>query len=1195
MQGVSTSRAPRMTRGWFRGAVRNLRVGGCLAGLILFPALASSQTIAVTSPTASQTLSGTSFTFACSLSSLPNAASVEWFVNGVSQGIVWAAPWSLAWNTNNIFNSALPWHSVYAVARDVFGNTLATSAAVNFEVYNSYLDPASNISCGTIATSTPLTSSWSGTVTITVPITGTFAAHQKSLYALVDGDFRVYNQIDQTTTNWVISVNTKMFPNGTHIVTVLPRDEQAGTGTSDGYPFCQWEQQITFNNGTGTPMELLVSPKEWVIAPSATQQLSPIIDNTDGTTQAAAAPSYASNSLPVCTVNSSGLVTGVAYGTCTITVTSSGYSRTIYGYVASTNSIPHLGTDGALHTTWDPGVSTWFSSIFQSTPNTSLADPFHTVAQYLLPYQQAGYNAYEAPPMSSASWGTSQTAWQAAVNSYISTIAGYLSPYNLYWHAQMTPELSTCGNGVATACGTGSSVLYSGTRGICATYSPVCWTYLAQQMLASGRLMGFSSQDEGNSNYYYPNFGTGVIGSTGAPTQITCTTSAPNTWNVTWPSPGPDYNGTLAFNIEGATTNAILNNTIGGSNYTMTNIVAGSGFSFTGPSCSGGNVTVNAASDPGLTVNIFGFEWDANNTDYVRNGDYTGIVSLIHAASPSPAVAGSVQAGASTISQIGWMGNCSSPPGYGDYVEMYDSADNIAFSDPQHAWVQDFRTSGGQELGNNYRNFWNNMCSPRAFLVKSEGTPLDYGIQGLTLAITNIAGPLVTFAVSPNISTVYSSISRATISGSSNSYFDVNVLIDSCPTSLTCNISLAVPSSVGLANSGPGTITFQDESTFTNVTLVESGNQLGMECSGGGTCSGPSVNDKAGETFTYTCTSSCTGSPGYYASTTFILYGCPVVAPVAGAPGTAGCPNPSQMFMREVPPPSQTSGTASAVIYQNNSYTKGVNHNSSETVGGLNWPFASVFYAAVLGAAGHRFYQAGADYTLNSLTGNGLLTYGSTSNSTVQSGASPIYNNGETKAIDTFWAVASANLILRRFATTGYLFQSRSGAPDIGYNIESSLRKGSKGNLLLTLNLQDGPQTRTVDLTNCAVSGQPTIRYTVNWQSITVFPLTLGATSDTPTYPASGAVIYLCSNNAANEYNPPTISARLADVPGASQIVVRYSHVPYELPETTSNAVNCGTGTCTLPVDRQIGPIYYRLYYLNSGGAILATSDVQSL
>ena len=80
----------------------------CLAALMLLSCPAFSQSIVVTSPTASQTLSGTSFTFAASLSSLPNVVSVEWFVNGVSQGIVWSAPWSLAWNTNDIYTRPRP-------------------------------------------------------------------------------------------------------------------------------------------------------------------------------------------------------------------------------------------------------------------------------------------------------------------------------------------------------------------------------------------------------------------------------------------------------------------------------------------------------------------------------------------------------------------------------------------------------------------------------------------------------------------------------------------------------------------------------------------------------------------------------------------------------------------------------------------------------------------------------------------------------------------------------------------------------------------------------------------------------------------------------------------------------------------------------------------------------------------------------
>ncbi len=168
------------------------RILGCLSILILLSCPAFSQSIAVTSPAASQTVSGTSFTLACSLSSLLNAQSVEWFVNGLSQGVVRSAPWSLAWNTNNVYNSATAWHTVYAVARDALGNILATSPVVNFGVYNSYLEPSSYIGCGAITSSTALTSPWSGTVTITVPIVGSNASNLKLAYGVVAGDIRVY-------------------------------------------------------------------------------------------------------------------------------------------------------------------------------------------------------------------------------------------------------------------------------------------------------------------------------------------------------------------------------------------------------------------------------------------------------------------------------------------------------------------------------------------------------------------------------------------------------------------------------------------------------------------------------------------------------------------------------------------------------------------------------------------------------------------------------------------------------------------------------------------------------------------------------------------------------------------------------------------------------------------------------------------
>jgi hypothetical protein len=41
---------------------------------------------------------------------------------------------------------------------------------------------------------------------------------------------------------------------------------------------------------------------------------------------------------------------------------------------------------------------------------------------------------------------------------------------------------------------------------------------------------------------------------------------------------------------------------------------------------------------------------------------------------------------------------------------------------------------------------------------------------------------------------------------------------------------------------------------------------------------------------------------------------------------------------------------------------------------------------------------------------------------------------------------------------------------------------------------------------------------------------------------------------------------------------------------------DCGNAaTCQLNVDRTVGTVFYRLFYLNSSNAVIATSDIQTL
>ena len=102
-----------------------------------------------------------------------------------------------------------------------------------------------------------------------------------------------------------------------------------------------------------------------------------------------------------------------------------------------------------------------------------------------------------------------------------------------------------------------------------------------------------------------------------------------------------------------------------------------------------------------------------------------------------------------------------------------------------------------------------------------------------------------------------------------------------------------------------------------------------------------------------------------------------------------------------------------------------------------------------------------------------------------------------------------------------------------------------------------------------------------------------GTTTDTPTWPAAGAVDYICSNNEAAEYSPPAMSVRLADVANATQVLVRYGVTPYALQNGLANVFSLGTGSGTVPWYGG-STMYYQIQYLNSSGVVLAQGGVQT-
>jgi hypothetical protein len=177
-------------------------VGGLTASLL-------GQSITVSSPTANQTINGfAGFAFSAMTSGLPNLASVKYTVDAYDHGVSRDAPYSLQWNTFQVFNGP---HQVVATAYDAGGSVLAVSDAVPFTVANTWPIPWNPTMA--VSTSTPLTSTWSGIVNVTATFSGSGAADSKTVIIWIDGVKQI------SFTGWAavsaVSLSTRCsFPTG---------------------------------------------------------------------------------------------------------------------------------------------------------------------------------------------------------------------------------------------------------------------------------------------------------------------------------------------------------------------------------------------------------------------------------------------------------------------------------------------------------------------------------------------------------------------------------------------------------------------------------------------------------------------------------------------------------------------------------------------------------------------------------------------------------------------------------------------------------------------------------------------------------------------------------------------------------------------------------------------------------------------
>ncbi len=1161
------------------------------------PFLACAQTITVTSPTTNQTLSGTSVTLSVTYSSVPALHTVEYQVNGERMCISLASPFSCAWNTYYVVNG--PYNNIVAVARDAFNNTLATSAAVPFTVSNVLPESASQLALA-ISTSTPITSSWSGSVTITATISGSNAASHCTtsgsntckLQIFVDG--KLQGTIFNITGTSTYSLNTMQFDNGLRTVVINLMDNSNPTGGQGGAwnQVAQWEQQITFANGT-TAMELRANAREIFLCTTA-QLLCPTSFtltatqvNTDESTQPATSPTYSSSNTAAATVSSSGVVTAVAVGNSELTITSGSLTRNVWVFVNTQNVLPHFGSDGSILTAYNPAKSLFETGVFES--NTGLTDTTYPPwTSFQAEYAAAGFNTVEIGIGNTPSGGEAESAFDSAQTSYVSSQVSLLAPYGLY--------AGLIGDGITR----GNEQMYNITRSTGSAYVTPAVQYIFNSWLNNRTLYAIMQDEVQATNGNAPLQGSLQIGNNGF-TQIacesgsTCTVTLPN-WTFATLCGGAGNGG---FIITGSGVPGLdFNTTSGAPQPYVSQGVDTDHFTFPTPSGIE-TVTYTSSTNPNLTIEPLAESgYDASTScngfpcpgppcgnsagplvDWVHGHAFAVFMGWANNVTGRVKMSWPPDEGASAQAVTNWMGDSR----MSDFANIYTTSLNGQYL-ANHFHLSDMLSGVGDSVRNKYANV--QRLAP--IVLNPSGSNVTWGLQGYSVAVTSIANDVITFSAPHGITTIVPGDTRLSITGNSNSTFNTNYYVRSVLNATQLRVVYQCTTQSGLNDSG-GVVTFQDGTIYGN------GGAEGSAMDGPATgCPGNlTINNntpttfvnKRGQTFTM---SGVTGTNASYFNSTTFFY---------DVESNQNGWNQFNNSIREVPSGSGTGGTA--VIVRNNNYVRGVNWaGPGGNEKGARYPFANTMYNAILRAAGTRSYYLGQNFDAY---GGAEASYDNTFTSTnlqdIQGGMHARWDYGG--AVFTWAANAMASKLIQRL--TRYLLQPNLNSPDYGYYIECAARSGSYGNLLMCQSLSDGTLTRTISLSPYLVSGQAIVKHYCVWSGCTVTVLAAGTTSDTVTFDPGGFVDYIFADNPAQEFTAPVIVANLSDVPNAVGVAIQYAYLPYVFtwPSVQSmalpNALSGGSGTFSTLVDKNIGPVYYRLLYLDVNSHVLATSDLQQM
>ncbi len=170
-----------------------------------------------------------------------------------------------------------------------------------------------------------------------------------------------------------------------------------------------------------------------------------------------------------------------------------------------------------------------------------------------------------------------------------------------------------------------------------------------------------------------------------------------------------------------------------------------------------------------------------------------------------------------------------------------------------------------------------------------------------------------------------------------------------------------------------------------------------------------------------------------------------------------------------------------------------------------------------------------------------------------------------------------------------YWLQPRMASPDYGPLIYTGAHTGSSGAALLVGNASELPQTLTVSLTACRQSSGSINRYRLTGRTLSVSTLVANPTSDSVTFEGGEVIAYTCQVAGPSDLEAIAFPTQALPT-GATKMAVKVGYYPDSV--DYSDATDCTAG-CSLSVDRYNAPVWYKLLYLDNSNVVKYAGDAQ--